>query len=62
MHARASSTPSGCVLDAYKPIARLFGNLYARLGEKFVLKRQSFTEWAAENGVDTAADGAETKS
>ena len=50
------------MLDAYKPIARLFGNLYARLGEKFVLKRQSFTEWAAENGVDTAADGAETKS
>ena len=27
-------------LDAYKPIARLFGNLYARLGEKLVLKRQ----------------------
>ena len=29
-----------------------------RLGEKFVLKRQSFTEWEAENGVDAAADGA----
>jgi hypothetical protein len=49
-------------LDAYEPIARLFGNLYARLGEKLVLKRQSFTEWQAENGVGTAADGVETKS
>jgi flavin reductase (DIM6/NTAB) family NADH-FMN oxidoreductase RutF len=49
-------------LDAYKPIARLFGNLYARLGEKFVLKRQSFTEWEAENGVDAAADRAKTES
>jgi flavin reductase (DIM6/NTAB) family NADH-FMN oxidoreductase RutF len=34
-------------LDAYKPVARLFGNLYARLGEKFELKRQSFAEWQA---------------
>jgi hypothetical protein len=33
-----------------------------RLGEKFVLKRQSFTEWEAENGVDAAADRAEMKS
>jgi flavin reductase (DIM6/NTAB) family NADH-FMN oxidoreductase RutF len=49
-------------LDAYKPIARLFGNLYAHLGEKFVLKRQSLTEWEAENGVDVAADSAETES
>jgi flavin reductase (DIM6/NTAB) family NADH-FMN oxidoreductase RutF len=49
-------------LDAYKPVARLFGNLYARLGEKFALKRQSFAEWQADNGVDTAADRAETKS
>jgi flavin reductase (DIM6/NTAB) family NADH-FMN oxidoreductase RutF len=37
-------------LDAYKPVARLFGNL----GEKFALKRQSFAEWRAENGVDAA--------
>jgi len=49
-------------LDAYKPIARLFGNLYAHLGEKFVLKPQSLTEWEAENGVDVAADSAETES
>jgi hypothetical protein len=65
LHARAGIIDAERLrvnLDAYKPIARLFGNLYARLGEKFVLKRQSFTEWEAENGVDTAADGAETKS
>ena len=36
-------------LDAYKPVARLFGNLYARLGEKFELKRRSFAEWKADN-------------
>jgi flavin reductase (DIM6/NTAB) family NADH-FMN oxidoreductase RutF len=35
-------------LDAYKPVARLFGNLYARLGEKFSLTRQSFAEWQAD--------------
>ena len=65
LHARAGIIDAERLrvnLDAYKPIARLFGNLYARLGEKFVLKRQSFTEWDAENGVDAAADRAETKS
>ena len=36
-------------LDAYKPVARLFGDLYARLGEKFALKRQSFAEWQVDN-------------
>jgi flavin reductase (DIM6/NTAB) family NADH-FMN oxidoreductase RutF len=35
-------------LDAYKPVARLFGNLYARLGEIFELKRQSYAEWRAD--------------
>jgi hypothetical protein len=49
-------------LDAYKPVARLFGNLYARLGEKLALKRQSFAEWQAENGVDAAAGRAEPNS
>lgn len=42
-------------LDAYKPVARLFGNLYARLGEKFALKRQSFAEWRAGAGALAAA-------
>jgi flavin reductase (DIM6/NTAB) family NADH-FMN oxidoreductase RutF len=36
-------------LDAYRPVARLFGNLYARLGEKFALKRRSFSEWQADH-------------
>jgi flavin reductase (DIM6/NTAB) family NADH-FMN oxidoreductase RutF len=35
-------------LAAYKPVARLFGNLYARMGEVFELKRQSFAEWQAD--------------
>jgi flavin reductase (DIM6/NTAB) family NADH-FMN oxidoreductase RutF len=39
-------------LDAYKPVARLFGNFYARLGEKFALKRRSFAEWQADAGAD----------
>ncbi len=38
-------------LDVYKPVARLFGHLYARLGEKFELKRRSFTEWQADNAL-----------
>jgi flavin reductase (DIM6/NTAB) family NADH-FMN oxidoreductase RutF len=39
-------------LDAYKPVARLFGNFYARLGEKFALKRRSFAEWQADAGAE----------
>jgi flavin reductase (DIM6/NTAB) family NADH-FMN oxidoreductase RutF len=44
-------------LDAYKPIARLYGDLYAHLGEKFALKRQSFAEWqaAADAGAPPSA-------
>ena len=34
-------------LEAYKPVARLSGNLYARLGEKFTLVRQTYAEWQA---------------
>lgn len=32
-------------LDEYKPVARLFGNLYAGLGPTFELKRQTYAEW-----------------
>lgn len=32
-------------IEKYRPIARLFGNLYARLGEVFELKRQTYDEW-----------------
>jgi len=48
-------------LDAYKPVARLFGNLYARLGEKFTLKRQSYAEWQACNRTDNGSARVETK-
>ena len=36
-------------LAEYKPLARLFGNLYAPLGEPFGLTRQSYGEWKASN-------------
>ena len=32
----------------YRPLARLFGNFYASLGEPFTHVRQSFEEWQAE--------------
>ncbi len=38
-------------LDAYKPVARLFGNYYARLGATFKLMRQTHAEWLASNGI-----------
>jgi flavin reductase (DIM6/NTAB) family NADH-FMN oxidoreductase RutF len=36
-------------LAAYRPIARLFGNLYAYLGDSFELRRLSFEEWRKQN-------------
>jgi flavin reductase (DIM6/NTAB) family NADH-FMN oxidoreductase RutF len=35
-------------IDAYRPVARLHGNYYARLGEVFRLVRQSYPDWKAE--------------
>lgn len=32
-------------ITKYRPITRLFGNLYARLGEVFEVKRQTYEEW-----------------
>lgn len=32
-------------VERYRPIARLFGNLYARFGEVFEVKRQTYDEW-----------------
>ncbi len=32
-------------IEKYRPIARLFGNLYARFGEVFELRRQTYEEW-----------------
>jgi flavin reductase (DIM6/NTAB) family NADH-FMN oxidoreductase RutF len=36
-------------LDLYRPVARLFGDLYAHLGERFELQRRSFAEWQADH-------------
>jgi flavin reductase (DIM6/NTAB) family NADH-FMN oxidoreductase RutF len=35
-------------MKQYHPLARLFGNFYAALGEPFTHVRQSYEEWAAE--------------
>jgi flavin reductase (DIM6/NTAB) family NADH-FMN oxidoreductase RutF len=34
-------------LAAYRPVARLFGNLYAGLTDAFELRRQTYSEWVA---------------
>jgi flavin reductase (DIM6/NTAB) family NADH-FMN oxidoreductase RutF len=38
-------------LVAYKPVARLFANLYAPLGKPFTLVRQTYAEWLSSGGV-----------
>jgi flavin reductase (DIM6/NTAB) family NADH-FMN oxidoreductase RutF len=35
-------------MKAYRPLARLYGNFYASLGEPFTHVRQSYEEWAAD--------------
>jgi flavin reductase (DIM6/NTAB) family NADH-FMN oxidoreductase RutF len=35
-------------MTQYRPLARLYGNFYASLGEPFAHVRQSYEEWAAE--------------
>jgi flavin reductase (DIM6/NTAB) family NADH-FMN oxidoreductase RutF len=35
-------------MKAYRPLARLYGNFYASLGEPFMHVRQSYEEWAAQ--------------
>lgn len=37
-------------IRAYRPVARLFGNLYARLGELFELKRLTYHQWLEAGG------------
>jgi flavin reductase (DIM6/NTAB) family NADH-FMN oxidoreductase RutF len=34
----------------YNPMARLFGNLYAKLGEAYELKRETYDEWSKRTG------------
>ena len=35
-------------MTKYRPLARLFGNFYASLGEPFTHVRQSYEEWLAD--------------
>ncbi len=35
-------------MKAYRPLARLYGNFYASLGEPFTHMRQTYEEWQAE--------------
>jgi hypothetical protein len=35
-------------MTQYRPLARLFGNYYASLGEPFTHVRKSFEEWEKE--------------
>ncbi len=54
LHARAGVVDPARMyvdLDAYKPVARLFANLYAPLGKPFTLVRQSYAEWLATGGA-----------
>ena len=32
-------------IEKYRPLSRLFGNLYGRMGEVFELKRQTYDDW-----------------
>ncbi|MBV8850022.1 MAG: flavin reductase family protein [Methylobacteriaceae bacterium] len=41
-------------IDAYRPVARLYGNYYARLGEVFQLVRQSYADWKTGAKRNTA--------
>jgi flavin reductase (DIM6/NTAB) family NADH-FMN oxidoreductase RutF len=54
LHARAGIVDPARLyvdLEAYKPVARLFANLYAPLGKPFTLTRQTYAEWLAAGGV-----------
>jgi flavin reductase (DIM6/NTAB) family NADH-FMN oxidoreductase RutF len=37
-------------VQKYNPIARLFGNLYAKLGQVYELKRETYKEWSERTG------------
>ena len=39
-------------MTRYHPLARLFGNFYASLGEPFTHVRQSYEEWLKDQGKD----------
>jgi flavin reductase (DIM6/NTAB) family NADH-FMN oxidoreductase RutF len=54
LHARAGIVDPARLyvnLDAYRPVARLFANLYAPLGKPFTLVRQTYAEWLSSREV-----------
>ena len=55
--------PSNFHVDiaAYRPVARLFGNLYARLGELFELKRLTYPEWQEAEAAKKKTEAAEDR-
>jgi flavin reductase (DIM6/NTAB) family NADH-FMN oxidoreductase RutF len=42
--------------DVYRPIGRLFGNLYAAQRDTFALARESHAQWLAHNGAAETSD------
>lgn len=44
-------------LQRYRPVGRLFGNLYCRVRDVFELKRRTYVEWLAEQAGRAANDG-----
>ncbi len=42
--------------DVYRPIGRLFGNLYAAQRDTFALARESHAQWRARNGAAEPSD------
>ena len=48
LHARAGLIDAARLrvdMDAYRPIGRLFGDRYARQGDRFAMERESFEAW-----------------
>ena len=42
--------------DVYRPIGRLFGNLYAAQRDTFELTRESHAQWLARNQAVATSD------
>ncbi len=47
-------------LERFRPVGRLFGNLYCRTRERFELRRKNYQEWLAERG-EGEAEGERSK-
>jgi hypothetical protein len=42
--------------DVYRPVGRLFGNLYTAQRDTFELTRESRAQWLARNGAVAPSD------